>query len=124
VQAIPEPQRVALGRWDALLRHLTDPAAGYRQGDILVIHGWTPWDERERHFHSVFVYESDPFTGAPIWLAGNAGTPSLRPWWTEATRTPKRSIVARIRPRLEWLESVVRPARAPADEIAPLVGSR
>ncbi|HEY6556074.1 MAG TPA: hypothetical protein VI072_02335, partial [Polyangiaceae bacterium] len=34
------------------------------RGDILVIHGWTPWDLRERQFHSVFVYEKRPRYGS------------------------------------------------------------
>jgi hypothetical protein len=57
------------------------------------------------HFHSFFIYETDPVSGMPIALAGNPGRPLLQTWQFEAFRTPDRSIWYRIRPRLDWLES-------------------
>jgi hypothetical protein len=48
----------------------------------------------------------------PIALAGNPGRPLLQTWQFEAFRTPDRSIWHRIRPRLEWLESIVAPGGA------------
>lgn len=100
-------ERVEIGKLLRLTRILRDRADHYAPGDMVVIHGWTPWDEEERHYHSFFIYESDPMTGFPLTIVGNAGRPSMRVLRTEANRTPERSIVARIRPRLEWLESIV-----------------
>lgn len=95
--------------------HLEEHADRYQSGDIVMIRGKTPWDRRKVHFHSFFIYENDPVTGMPLVIVGNAGEPSIRTWEIEARRTPKRSIFSRIRPQLEWLESLVTddPPRAP-----------
>lgn len=113
----PEPkERIEIGKLARLTRTLHERADDYAPGDMVVIHGWTPWDELERHYHTFFIYESDPVSGFPLAVVGNAGRPTMRVLRTEANRTPKRSIVARIRPRLEWLESIL---PAPEDD-APL----
>jgi hypothetical protein len=120
LKELPERERVPIGKLDALIDYLTANADDFRPGDMVFILGWTPWDPHEPHYHSFFVYESDPFTGFPMLIAGNAGRPSLRVWRNESLRTPKRAIVARLRPRLEWLESIVTTAEAPSDLAAPL----
>ena len=99
---------------------LKQNTARYRPGDIVVIRGYTPfqrkWERPIMHYHSFFVYESDPVTGVPIVIVGNAGRPSLRTWEFEVRRTPKRSIWHRIRPHLFWLEQIV---EAPVNELDP-----
>lgn len=76
------------------------------------------------HYHSFFIYESDPVSGIPIAIVGNAGVPSLRVWNTEMRRTPRRSIWHRVRPQLHWLESVVPAGGAENIEPAPLALGR
>ena len=46
----------------------------------------------------------------PILLASNAGRPRIRTWEGEMRAAPRRSIHTRIRPRLDWLEQVIKPA--------------
>jgi len=53
------------------------------------------------------VFDTDPVTGMPTLVAANAGRPRIRTWDAEMRNAPKRSIRMRIRPRLEWLESVL-----------------
>ena len=93
----------------------------------MVIRGYTPfekpWQRRVMHYHSFFVYETDPVTGVPIAIVGNPGRPSLRVWETEARRTPRRAIWHRIRPHLHWLESVVSPTLE-LDETPPELSVR
>ncbi len=73
-------------------------------GDIVVLRGRAKWDEYAVvHTHTFFIYESDPVTGVPILIAGNAGRPRLLTWDTEMERAPRRSIRHRIRPNTEWL---------------------
>jgi hypothetical protein len=122
VYATPEREQVPLGREQALVDYLTATTDRFLAGDIVVIFGWTPWDPYERHYHSFFVYETDPVTGFPLLIAGNAGRPTLRTWRTEQLRTPRRYIVRRIRPRLEWLESIVEPLDTSVREPALIVG--
>lgn len=117
---LPDHERIPFGRVNRVLSYLVDRADEFVEGDMVFVFGRVPWDPIEPHYHSFFVWESDPATGMPIVLAGNAGRPALRPWMVELLRTPERSIRFRLRPRLEWLESVVG-VHAPPGAPAPLV---
>lgn len=99
-------ERIELGYKRQFFDYLAAHAETYRAGDIVVIRGMVPWDDEHMHYHSFFVYETDPVSGIPIAIAGNAGTPAVWTWEAEARRTPRRSVWYRIRPRLEWLGSV------------------
>lgn len=96
--------------------YLREHADAYLPGDIVVIHG--PRSDGEMHYHSFWIYDSDPLTGMPTLVASNAGRPRIRTWEFEMRAAPRRSIKHRIRPRLPWLESVVvsdeRTVRGPA----------
>jgi hypothetical protein len=96
-------ERIELGYKREFFDYLTAHADTYQAGDIVVIRGLVPWDDEHMHYHSFFVYETDPVSGIPIAIAGNAGTPAVWTWEAEARRTPHRSVWYRIRPRLEWL---------------------
>lgn len=73
-------------------------------GDIVIIRGRAAWDRyEEMHTHTFFIFESDPITGMPMLLAGNAGKPRIVTWDSEMIRAPKRSIRHRIRLNTEWL---------------------
>lgn len=109
---------IELGDEDALYAYLQDHASDFAAGDAVLIKGKTPWDRVHVHFHSFFVYETDPVTGMPIAILGNAGHPKLRIWETEVRRTPKRVIVARIRFKTAWLQSIV--DVKPLDSLPPL----
>lgn len=106
VLAVKNEDQVPIGDRDALLSYLEGSIRDFLPGDIIILKGYTPWDPRTMHFHSFFVYESDPLSGLPIALVGNAGRPSLRVWQTESKRTPKRAIHYRLRPNVEWMENV------------------
>lgn len=111
VYALPEAERVPFKFGHKLADYLVAEGPRFRPGDVVLIRGYAPWDKpwkpRVMHFHSFFVYESDPVSGMPIALAGNPGRPLLQTWQFEAFRTPDRSIWYRVRPRLEWLENSV-----------------
>jgi hypothetical protein len=109
---------VPLGHRTAFFSYLAENASDFAPGDAILIKGKTPWDPVHVHFHSFFVYESDPVTGMPIVVVGNAGRPTLRSWETEVRRTPERSILHRIRMQTPWLESIV--GVTPLDTVPPL----
>lgn len=92
---------------DKFFSYLYQQRNAYRPGDVVAIHGLS--SDGQLHWHSFFVYESDPVTGMPILLAGNAGKPRIRTWENVMRSAPRRSIKHRLRPRLEWLESFVTP---------------
>jgi hypothetical protein len=111
VHMLSEHERVEFKYAQKFADYLVREADHFTPGDVVMIRGYTPWDRRNNlmHFHSFFVYESDPLTGQPIVLAGNPGKPLLQTWQFEAFRTPDRSIWYRVRPHLEWLASVIAP---------------
>jgi hypothetical protein len=110
VEELPNDERVPYVRKKEFFAHLAAHRDRYRPGDIVIIHGLR--DDGKIHYHSFFVYESDPVTGAPSLVAANAGRPRIRPWDIEMQSAPLRSILARVRPRLEWLEFVTEPDQA------------
>lgn len=113
VYSMPD-ERIPLRAGDAFFTHLVEHAARYRPGDIVNILGLR--SDEKHHYHSFFVYRADPVSGMPIWLAGNAGRPRLRSWYGEMLNAPRRSIHSRIRPRLEWLETVIDSGESVAEE--------
>jgi len=111
VHELSTQERVPMFRRQAFFERLTSDALNYQPGDIVVIRGYTPferpWQRRVMHYHTFFIYERDPLSGMPIALVGNPGHPSIRTWFFEGLRTPKRSIWYRVRPRLAWLETAM-----------------
>src|SRR5690606_31712513 len=65
VRVTPQRERIEIGRLQRLTRYIAKRADDYAAGDMVIIHGYTPWDEEERHYHSFFIYDSDPVTGFP-----------------------------------------------------------
>ena len=105
--------------YNRLERHADD----FRVGDIVVIRGLAPWDHYAvPHFHTFFVYETDPVTSMPILLAGNAGRPKIQDWEAVMSRSPQRKIEFRVRPRKQWLEQIIDGRQVPLpDRAFPLV---
>lgn len=117
---VPAKERVAMGQHDKFVSYLAANRADYQPGDIVVIRGPTPWDRRQMHYHSFFIYETDPMSGMPIAIVGNAGKPSIRYWRVETLRTPERTIWHRIRLTTPWLESIIDLDLAPPPLPVPL----
>lgn len=105
VVSLPREERTPFFRRTAFFGHLSAHADRYRAGDVVVIYGLR--DDEKMHYHSFFVYATDPETGAPVWVAANAGRPRIRSFADEMASAPRRSLHSRIRPRLEWLEAVL-----------------
>lgn len=104
VYRLREEEKIAFLRRDDFVRHLVEHRDRYIPGDIVAIYGLR--DDERLHYHSFFVYDTDPVTGLATLLAANAGAPRLRSWRGEMRSAPRRSLFARVRPRLEWLESL------------------
>jgi hypothetical protein len=102
----PKSEQIQLRERSQLIDYFKTHRADYQPGDIVIIKGRTPWDRRTMHYHSFFIYDTDPISGLPLVIVGNAGRPSVRAWEIEARRTPKRMIQHRLRPSLEWLETI------------------
>ncbi|HEV8244383.1 MAG TPA: hypothetical protein VGP93_01310, partial [Polyangiaceae bacterium] len=109
----PAPEeRVPLRNRSKFFGALYQDRERYVPGDIVVIFGRR--SDEKLHYHSFFVYESDPVTAMPILVAANAGRPRIRTWENEMQNAPLRSILTRIRPRLPWLEAIAAPDRSVA----------
>jgi hypothetical protein len=108
VKTLPWMERVPYQLKHRFYEYLVNHRDDFVPGDIVLIRGYAPWDHHSvPHSHAFFVYESDPVTGMPILLAGNAGKPRIQSWEPVMGRTPLRSIRHRLRPKLEWLETVL-----------------
>lgn len=100
----PLSEWVRYEKIDQFFEFLSEQRDEIRPGDIVIIRGRAAWDHyREIHTHTFIIYQSDPITGMPTLLAGNAGKPRISTWDGEMLRAPKRSIRHRIRPNMEWL---------------------
>jgi hypothetical protein len=113
--------RIPIGNRRRFFSYLEKNARLYESGDIVIIRGFTPSDERRMHFHSFFVYDTDPVTGVPLAVVGNAETPHIWSLESESRRTPKRSIWYRIRPRLAFLDQFIVEGWRADDAPLPLV---
>jgi len=109
VRTIPPAEQIFMGEKSRFFQWVVAHARDFAPGDLVLIRGKTPWDEKEEHTHSFFVLDTDPITGVPLAIAGNAWRPSIWSLETEARRTPLRSIRHLVRPQLTWLEQVVDP---------------
>ena len=115
VYDLPAEERVSLRNRQQFFAQLYRSRAHYRRGDIVAILG--PREDDKLHYHTFFVVDADPLSGMPTELAANAGRPRIRSWEGEMSNAPRRSILARIRPRAVWLESFLAPEHAvSADE--------
>lgn len=122
VIGIPERERIELGYKPRFFNYLAKTAERYEPFDIAVIRGMAPWDDLEEHTHTVFIYETDPITMMPTLITGNPGYPRIGTWEDEARRTPNRTFRMILRPRLEWLESILIPLdQAAVDQAPPVV---
>jgi hypothetical protein len=98
-------ERFPLARKPEFVAHIYQHRDRYRPGDIMVVYGLR--DDEKNHYHAFYIVDNDPLTGMPTLVASNAGRPRVRTWETEMRSAPKRSLVARVRPRLDWLASVL-----------------
>ena len=105
VHHLSQQERIPLWRRREFFDHLHAEADRYAPGDVVAIHGLR--DDEEYHYHSFFVLASDPVTGVPTRVAANAGRPRIRALFDEMVSAPKRSFKTRVRPRLEWLETIL-----------------
>jgi hypothetical protein len=113
VLEVDASERVPMGQRSRFFADLHSKVEDFRVGDIVFVRGFTPWDKEKPHTHSFFIYETDPITGIPILVAGNAGPANLWSWEKEAQRTPQRTVRYRVRPKSTWLQEFALPAAAP-----------
>lgn len=116
VSHLTPQERIPFQRRGAFYDYLRAQRGKFRVGNIVTILGLRD-DDRE-HYHSFFVYDVDPITQLPIWLASNAGRPRIRVWENEMGNAPKRSIKSVIQPKLEWWVERVLGGRAGDDGAA------
>ena len=109
-----------LGDSEEFNRYLLAHPDFLQPGDLVVIGGEVPWDKKHEHYHSFIIYDSDPISGFPQVIAGNASYPQLRAWETEAHRTPHRKLLFRARLKSELLEALNHEQYDPRSEIRDL----
>lgn len=106
---LPDEERIKFVYRARFFEDIAKRGLFHQRGDIVFILGLR--DDERFHYHSFFVDEVDPLTGAPILLASNAGPPQIRTWEGEMQNAPLRSILARVRLRTSLLEAAAEQAR-------------
>jgi hypothetical protein len=117
VYDVPADERVPLRNREQFFSALYRSRAEFRRGDIVAILG--PRDDEKLHYHSFLIVAADPLSGMPTELAANAGRPRIRSWEGEMQNAPRRSILARVRPRMVWLEALLAERGLSAADAAP-----
>jgi len=113
----PLAERVPFRERTAFFRDIYAHRDEYRPFDIVTVFGLR--SDGKLHHHSFFVADRDPLTGMPIAVVANAGRPRIRSWENELQNAPQRAILAHIRPKLPWLESLVAPEGDLSTKSAP-----
>ncbi len=99
-----ESERVKFQDRQRFFNRLYEQRADFQPGDVVAILG--PRSDEKLHYHSFFIVAADPISGMPTQVAANAGRPRIRSWEAEMQNAPRRGILARLRPRLAWLEQL------------------
>lgn len=113
----PPEARVPLRHRALFFAELYRSRAQFQRGDIVAILG--PREDEKLHYHSFLIVDADPLSGMPTELAANAGRPRIRSWEGEMQNAPRRSILARIRPRPIWLDALMAPETGVSAEDPP-----
>lgn len=115
----PDRERIPFSERQRFFERVYRQRSEFQPGDVVAILGLR--DDERLHYHSFMIVSNDVITGMPTSVASNAGRPRIRSWESEMQNAPRRSIIARIRPRLGWLESLL---GAPAEDPMPDARSR
>jgi hypothetical protein len=121
VWEVTPSERIPIGHRQRFFPRLERDADKYDVADIVVVRGYTNEDQEHMHSHSFFVYETDPITGVPIAIVGNAGMPHIWSLEGESRRAPERTIRYVLRPKLPLLEKVLSASEPAGPFPTPLV---
>jgi hypothetical protein len=111
---LPKKERVPFEKRAAFYEYLAKNPDQFRPGDVLILYGTK--EGGRPHYHSLFIFETDPVTGVPTRVAGNAVFPREQTLEGIMQISPKRTIRHRIRLLRPWLELIA--AQAPEGELA------
>lgn len=73
----------------------------FRIADVVVIYGLR--DDGRNHYHSFYVYDTDPMYGMPITLTDQAGHARIRTWHRIMSDAPLRSVHNVVRWNPDWV---------------------
>ena len=76
----------------------------FQPGDMLTVHGFK--EGGRPHYHSLIILETDPITGVPTLVAGNAVFPREQTLEGIMYISPHRTLRHRIRVKEPWLSAV------------------
>ena len=104
VWEVPIKERIRFKERTRFFDYLGSKADMIVAGDMLTIHGYK--EGGRPHYHSIIVLETDPVTGVPTLVAGNAVKPRKQTLEGVMQISPKRTLRHRIRVREPWLTAV------------------
>ncbi|NUP12750.1 MAG: hypothetical protein HOW73_42460 [Polyangiaceae bacterium] len=104
VLELPKSERIPFKEREAFFDYLAKKADNFIPGDMITVHGFK--EGGRPHYHSLIIVETDPITGIPTLVAGNAVFPREQSLDGILQISPKRSLKHRIRVRDKWLKAV------------------
>lgn len=114
---MPDERRIPWREREAFRAQLNAFPTSLQEADTIVIYGKR--DDGRNHYHTYFVYRTDPIHGVPVSFADNAGWANLRVVDDIMKVAPRRYILHRLRLRPDWIrarkEAVLREREALAD---------
>ena len=93
--------RVPFGEREGFFQNLWKHRDDLRIADIIVIYGLR--SDGRNHYHSFYIYDTDPVYGMPITLTDQAGHARIRSWTSVMSTAPRRSVQHRIRWNPFWV---------------------
>jgi hypothetical protein len=95
--------QVAYRDRDAFFDNLWQHRDALREGDVIVIYGLR--SDNRNHYHSFYIYDTDPVFGMPVAVTDQAGEARVRSWHQVMRSAPLRSVHHRVRWNPDWIET-------------------
>ncbi|MCA9562820.1 MAG: hypothetical protein KC561_04985 [Myxococcales bacterium] len=96
-----EEDHVPYTQRSGFFRNIWNTRDHYRIGDVIVIYGLRP--DNRNHWHSFYVFDTDPVFGMPIAIVDQAGHAAIRTLHDVMSRSPRRSIRYVVRWNPWWV---------------------
>lgn len=110
VYDVPKENHFPFRRRDEFYRHIHEFPRVLNEADIFVI--WGLRSDNRNHYHSMFIYRTDPVFGMPVLFSDQAGYVRVRVLDEIMRAAPRRYILHWLRLKPEWLVDKRRAATA------------
>lgn len=101
VVSFKSDERVPFRQREDFFQNLWKARDLFRIADVITIYGMR--SDGRNHWHSFYVYDTDPIHGMPITLTDQAGHARIRAWTSLMSNAPARFVRDRVRWNPDWI---------------------